>query len=294
MFFEIDNRTLALVSLLVAVLNTGLLTLLFGRRRQYPGQGYWILGNVTYTISLILLMLQGHADQFLTIVLANVLCVAAMTIFYGGLQLFVYGATRPVVLALYPLLTMGLFVYLTYVHFDTPARIIVLSLILTLISINSGLTMLNRKYWPLPPRYYSGTVVFFVIAGFLVLRAGLTLAHPQIRSLFDPNAVASATFIMSILANICWTAVFLYIVSARIGQERLHLIDDLQQALSEVKKLEGFIPICSNCKKIRDDQGYWQQVEQYVSARSGAQFSHGICPDCIKKLYPGFDDIETD
>ena len=62
-------------------------------------------------------------------------------------------------------------------------------------------------------------------------------------------------------------------------------ITALKQALEEVKTLRGFVPICANCKKIRDDHGYWQQVEQYVQDHSEAQFSHSICPDCTKKLY---------
>lgn len=63
---------------------------------------------------------------------------------------------------------------------------------------------------------------------------------------------------------------------------------DLERALSEVKQLSGLLPICSHCKKIRDDQGYWKQIEEYVSTRSEATFSHGICPECIKKLYPEY------
>ena len=61
---------------------------------------------------------------------------------------------------------------------------------------------------------------------------------------------------------------------------------ELQKALSEVKTLKGFLPICATCKKIRDDKGYWNQIESYIEARSEAEFSHGICPDCQKKLYP--------
>lgn len=64
------------------------------------------------------------------------------------------------------------------------------------------------------------------------------------------------------------------------------LIGSLEKALEEVKTLSGFIPICSYCKKIRDDKGFWEQVESYVGKRSTAQFSHGICPDCVKKYYP--------
>ncbi len=65
---------------------------------------------------------------------------------------------------------------------------------------------------------------------------------------------------------------------------------DLEQALREVKVLRGFIPICASCKKIRDDKGYWQQIETYIQERSEALFSHGICKDCMKKLYPDFAD----
>ena len=64
------------------------------------------------------------------------------------------------------------------------------------------------------------------------------------------------------------------------------LIKDLQRALADVKTLSGLLPICAGCKKIRDDRGYWQQVEEYISNRSEARFTHGYCPDCIRRLYP--------
>lgn len=69
---------------------------------------------------------------------------------------------------------------------------------------------------------------------------------------------------------------------AALDEERRRL----HKALEDVKTLRGILPICSSCKKIRDDQGYWNQVEQYVSEHSEAQFSHGICPECLKQLYP--------
>jgi hypothetical protein len=69
-------------------------------------------------------------------------------------------------------------------------------------------------------------------------------------------------------------------------------VSQLQKALAEVKELRGFIPICSACKKIRDDAGYWQQIEKYIQDRSDAQFTHGICPDCTRRLYPELCDDE--
>ena len=61
---------------------------------------------------------------------------------------------------------------------------------------------------------------------------------------------------------------------------------ELQAALAKVKLLSGLLPICSGCKKIRDTQGYWQQVESYIREHSEAEFSHGLCPDCARRLYP--------
>ncbi|MFZ2196575.1 MAG: response regulator [Thermodesulfovibrionales bacterium] len=70
------------------------------------------------------------------------------------------------------------------------------------------------------------------------------------------------------------------------NKEKDELIAKLQNALDKVKFLSGLLPICSSCKKIRDDKGYWQQIESYVREHSEAQFTHGLCPDCLTKLYP--------
>ena len=70
--------------------------------------------------------------------------------------------------------------------------------------------------------------------------------------------------------------------------QREDLIAQLQNALREVKILRGFIPICASCKRVRDDEGYWEQIETYIRDRSEAEFSHGICPECMEKLYPEY------
>jgi len=74
----------------------------------------------------------------------------------------------------------------------------------------------------------------------------------------------------------------------RYEEERERLISQLKEALSKIKKLSGLLPICASCKKIRDDKGYWNKIESYISNHSEAEFSHGICPDCMKKLYPEY------
>ncbi|HBC89765.1 MAG TPA: hypothetical protein DCZ94_22735 [Lentisphaeria bacterium] len=87
---------------------------------------------------------------------------------------------------------------------------------------------------------------------------------------------------LSLLMDSVWK----YVERKEAEAERERLIKDLQKALSEVKVLSGLLPICAKCKKIRDDKGYWAILESYFMKHTDTKFSHGICPDCMKSLYP--------
>ena len=69
-------------------------------------------------------------------------------------------------------------------------------------------------------------------------------------------------------------------------EEKTRLVEDLQGAMVRIKRLSGLLPICANCKRSRDDQGYWTAVEQYVGEHADVAFTHGICPPCVEALYP--------
>ncbi|MGI2335283.1 MAG: response regulator [Dehalogenimonas sp.] len=85
-------------------------------------------------------------------------------------------------------------------------------------------------------------------------------------------------------------AVEMALYKAGMEAERRELTRKLQEALDNVKVLTGLIPICANCKHIRDDKGYWQSVENYMTQHAGADFTHSICPKCTKELYPDYYD----
>jgi hypothetical protein len=74
----------------------------------------------------------------------------------------------------------------------------------------------------------------------------------------------------------------------RHQEERDKLVAELQQALATIRTLHGILPICSSCKKIRDDEGSWKQIEVYISEHADVEFSHGICSECAEKLYPDY------
>lgn len=76
--------------------------------------------------------------------------------------------------------------------------------------------------------------------------------------------------------------------------EKEEAINKLNKSIEEIRTLQGIIPICLNCKKIRDDKGYWQGVEEYVQHRTHARFSHALCPDCLKELYPEYAEEQLD
>lgn len=82
------------------------------------------------------------------------------------------------------------------------------------------------------------------------------------------------------------TCIAVALTKYQSARERERLIRKLQKALQEVKRLSGLLPICAACKKIRDDSGNWHPIEDYIANHSEADFSHGVCPTCAKKLYP--------
>ncbi|MFM1921453.1 MAG: hypothetical protein RLZZ303_3087 [Candidatus Hydrogenedentota bacterium] len=128
-------------------------------------------------------------------------------------------------------------------------------------------------------------VTLLLLLGWYVLPSSLVLGTPAISILFT----------VSILA---WSLELIGRVRVREREQRRLLetqveerTRELRQALHEVKTLSGLLPICSSCKKIRDDTGYWQSVEHYIARHTGADFTHGICPECTETLYPELADI---
>jgi hypothetical protein len=91
-----------------------------------------------------------------------------------------------------------------------------------------------------------------------------------------------------------WVTAWLGMQRKASEQSREKALREREKSLEDVRILRGLLPICASCKRIRDDQGYWTQIEGYIQAHSEADFSHGICPQCAKKLYPEFYREEKD
>jgi hypothetical protein len=111
----------------------------------------------------------------------------------------------------------------------------------------------------------------FVVLGYVLVFVGISSASQMISLQFD---VQIKTRDLS--------------ERKRITIEQERIISELQEAVSQVKELSGLLPICASCKRIRNDEGYWEQLETYISHHSKADFSHAICPECAQMLYPEY------
>ena len=104
------------------------------------------------------------------------------------------------------------------------------------------------------------------------------VAGPDMRKLY--TVLGGAGGIIAVM-------VLVIVLLVRMTRRLKEQADSLRKALNEVGELRGIIPICAGCKKIKDDKGYWEQVETYLEAHTAAEFTHGLCGDCISELYPG-------
>ena len=286
MLHPLDNRTLAVVILVVAVWLTLTMALHLFSRRRFPGLGHWILGNGLMALGTLLIYFQGALPHSVTIILSNLCLVGALGLILRGLRLFMEVPTRDYELATYLVLTLIAMIFFTYFRFSTPGRVAAVSILFAVIFFRWGQTLIRPQYGPLQFLHQAGAAIFFLLAVFFLGRAAITLAWPSLQSILNLDLLTSVTFTVSYLANITWTILFTGLIAGRIESEREKVIEDLQAALSEVRTLEGLIPICAHCKQIRDDKGYWQEVERYFTQRASASFTHSICPDCVKKFYP--------
>jgi hypothetical protein len=146
---------------------------------------------------------------------------------------------------------------------------------------------LSGKSGTMIGRDYRGTMVLAAYEPVAVLNMGIVakIDLSEIRKPFISAIIISAIIAVIIIAM----GIFVFYKITNPILYQLHSsITDLEKALREVKTLRGIVPICSFCKKIRNDKGYWDQVEVYVTEHSEANFSHGICPECMAEHYPDF------
>ena len=199
--------------------------------------------------------------------------------------------------ALVAILVVGLIAVFKY-NKDRAAYFVALNMLAlaVLYNVYIGAGEESALYWvfvlPSLLFFFLGRRDGLVSVGFVLLLLSLLLFQPGLVHAHDYGMRTGLRFFPSLF----FVAIIGYgLESSRyrfsdmLRREHEELLDEktnLEKALKQIKTLHGLLPMCANCKKIRDDSGYWKQIEAYLYEHSDAKFSHGICPDCAKELYP--------
>ena len=276
----LDIRTLSFITGVSALAMFICMAHVALRHRTYPGFSHWGAAFLANCLGLLATSARSILPDTISIVLGNSLNLAAPILICRGLVRF-SGARQANWLDIAGLLSLaGLLTCFTYLDNNMRQRTVFLAFWMAVFYLRAAwlarfpmarvlggcncllaVSLASAGLWLV---YYGVFYWFLQGAGNDMMRAGVTTGLNLVLWLFFT------------------TAIMVGLIS--VNSKRLE--NDLLSAGEEIVELRSFLPICANCKKIRDDQGYWQQVEMYLEVHTGAETTHSICPDCAKKLYP--------
>lgn len=276
----LDIRSLAAASAFVCLaLALGMLAVR-ATRRTYPGFGLWVAAACSGAVATALLALQGRFAPWITVVVPNLFVGLYSALNAAGLERFL--ARRPSWAAYAVLLAVDLAASLvfTYTAPSVTLRMVVVTLVMGLLACWCAVLVAREAPRVLGRANHLVTAAFGALAAWSFVRVAVLLPGSDAANALAANRTGQAV-LFALFPGI--TALVAFALTALDLQRVEH---DLQAAADEVRLLRGVIPICAGCKRVHEAQG-WTPLDQYVRARSEAEFSHGLCPDCAARLYPG-------
>jgi hypothetical protein len=276
----LDIRTLSFVCGIITFVMFLCMLHVVISRRTYPGFNLWTYAAMANGVGLVLTSLRHLLPAVGTVIVANLLVVLAAILISRGLARFSNRRQYNWLDGPAVALALGVFVYYTLIEPNVSARIVFLSYVLAVFYLRGAVLVVGPLRRLLNQRNIMLSACLFILGMWGLMRGSITwFWEPRVMDFMSANAYHGITFLIFIICN---TMIMVGLIS--VNSRRLE--NDLTSATKEIESLQGIIPICASCKKIRDDQGYWQQVERYVGEHTGAEFTHGICPDCMDSLYP--------
>jgi hypothetical protein len=253
----------------------------------------WVYATVIMGFGAVLLAFRGVIPVGLSILAGNVAYPAGGVFLLLGTRRFLELPGSGKALWAIPLLTLLGMSFFYWVQDIAAIRGIVMSLGLASVSLPTAWLLWRHAPANSKALYYFTSFALTLLNIALPARSVLWLLLAPEAQLFTHHASQTVYLLIAMFSQIAWSFGFVMMNSQRMEDElRQSRSDlsaanhDLEKALKEVRQLGGLLPICTRCKKIRDSEDYWHQVEEYISSHSAAQFSHSICPDCMKELYP--------
>lgn len=283
----LDIRTLLFVVSIIGLVICLSFAYALATRRTYAGFSAWTISSFAGFLGLLLVSFRGVVPDVISIIAGGALIVSAVVFVAYGLELFFGMPARVRQYGLLMILTVFGLLCFTYISPSVNARIMIVSGSIVVINLWCAFLV-----WKGVPKLL-GVANRFLTAAFM-MAAVLNAIRFALAAFFDPAIpdlmAASRLHAVSLLLMI---GVHIFVMLGLLLLNFLRVEQDLKGSLDEIRILRGIIPICSACKKVRDDQGAWKQIESYIRDHSEAQFSHGICPDCAHRLYPDYHDTKN-
>lgn len=282
----LDPRTLGIASLVSSLC---LLALLKGVKAVHSiprGFRSWELSQLLGVLGVGFLALRGVVPIWTSILFGNLLGFAAIWLISDGYVRF-YGLKRripPWVDALVVLTGEGLL--MASLHQPATTRIAIAGVVCAYLLLHLGLDPLASAEGRRNPAQRALSILALAGAALMLFRTAWALRVPPFNELWQEGWTVAIPGLVLTTLNAVAIYVALYFTFERSEQA-------LRTSLAEVKMLSGLLPICAHCHKIRNDKGYWSQLELFIGEHSEAQFTHCICPECFAKQYPGEDDATS-
>jgi hypothetical protein len=279
-FFDI--RSLSLVVGLNSVAMAGIMAYISMTRLTYPGFHHWTISFAFGGLGMILISLRNIAPDWVSILLANSCIIAFPALLAIGLAKFLDKPLRSwLPLSVLPI-ALVLFTYFTYWQPSVNARVVVIALATSLLLAFSFFLMLLNARSQLG---FSNNLLNTVLVALSIW--GLARAYFTHQSERHISDFLSAGTLQG-FSFVIYTLGCLFILGGLVTLNAQRMESELASADQKVKNMSRLIPICASCKKIRDDEGYWGEVELYIQKVTDTDLTHGICPECMKKLYPEY------
>jgi hypothetical protein len=276
----LDIRTLSFVTAVTALAMFLCMLHVAIRRKTYPGFKRWTVAALAFFLGFAMLSLRHLLPDFGTVVVANFLIGLGTVLICQGLIAFCGGRQKNFLVITSLGLLALLFTYFTHIEPDVRARVVVISLFMALFFFRAARHTKGAAAMLVGETNNLLLYSLLLIGVWSGLRGAFTwIWGGRITDFMSAGIWHGLSFAVFMVCNIL-------IMVGLISLNGKRTENDLISAKEEIQSLRGFLPICAHCKKIRDDQGYWQQVEIYIEEHTGAEFTHGICPECMKKLYP--------
>ncbi|NLI29208.1 MAG: hypothetical protein GX423_03920 [Nitrospiraceae bacterium] len=277
-----DIRTLMFVFSFISLIFFLSFVFVLIKRKTYSGFATWTASLCASFFGILLISLRGIVPDAISAFGGSSLVVVLVAGLAYGMQQFIGQKPNNFGYVAVFLAAAGALCYFTIFVPSVNARIVVTGAAMACFSLFNAFLVFRGI-----PRLLGGHNLVLV-AGFLAY-ALLNMIRAILAAVVDPklhdfmNATLTHSMILILMSGFHTAiAVGLLILNfQRVEKE-------LRDSMAELKILRGIIPICANCKKVRDDKGSWAQIESYIRDHSEADFSHGICPECVSKLYPGY------